>query len=84
MTRPIREGDRSPSARRESQGGKLALIGMILPISEGNVPWTMGGGQLRLQKTRMTATVRHAAAPTQNKKTAMANRSSILLDWSAH
>jgi hypothetical protein len=32
----------------------------------------------------MTATVRHAAAPTQNKKTAMANRSSILLDWSAH
>lgn len=77
-------GASSSSARRESRGGKLVLIGMILPISRGNVPWTLVRGQLRLQKTRMIATVRHAAAPTQNKKTARANRSSILLDGSAH
>lgn len=62
----------------------IVLNRMILLFSEGNVPWTVGGGQLRLQKTRMIATVRHAAAPTQNKKTARANRSSILLDGSAH
>lgn len=77
-------GASSSSARRESQGGKPVLIGMIRPVSEGRMPWTLGGGQLRLQKTRMIATVRHAAAPTQNKKTARANRSSILLDGSAH
>jgi hypothetical protein len=62
----------------------IVLTGMIRPVSRGNVPWTVGGGQLRLQKTRMIATVRHAAAPAQNKKTARANRSSILLDRSAH
>lgn len=62
----------------------IVLTGMIRPVSEGRMPWTVGGGQLRLQKTRMIATVRHAAAPTQNKKTARANRSSILLDGSAH
>ena len=62
----------------------MVLIGMILPISRGNVPWTMVRGQLRLQKTRMIAAVRHTTAPTQNEKTAAANRSSILLDRSAH
>jgi len=51
---------------------------MILLFSEGNVPWTVGEGQpRRLTKILMTAAVRHAAAPMQKQKIAMARASSI-------
>lgn len=56
----------------------IVLNRMILLFSEGNVPWTVGGGQpRRLTKILMTAAVRHAAAPRQKQKIAMARASSI-------
>lgn len=56
----------------------IVLNRMILLFSEGNVPWTVGEGQpRRLTKILMIAAVRHAAAPRQKQKIAMARASSI-------
>ena len=57
---------------------------MIRPVSEENVPWTVVRGQPRmLTKILMIAAVRHAAAPMQKQKIAMARASSMLLDRAA-
>ena len=62
----------------------IVLIGMIRPVSEGRMPWTVVRGQPRmLTKILMIAAVRHAAAPAQKQKIAMARASSMLLDRAA-
>ena len=57
---------------------KEVLNRMILPVSRGNVPWTMVRGQPRmLTKILMTAAVKQVIAPMQKQKIAMARASSI-------
>lgn len=96
-TSPERSGPKGSNRLRE--GGDRSLIcqwgetrqvckkvlnRMILLFSRWNVPWTVVHGQPRmLTKILMTAAVRHAAAPTQKQKIAMARASSMLLDRSA-